>query len=59
MAAPAKCIEVPEERRVELERIVRAASSEVRMVERAQIVLAAAEGPGAEIAEVGCSTLPW
>ncbi|MGB0096044.1 MAG: helix-turn-helix domain-containing protein, partial [Solirubrobacteraceae bacterium] len=39
------------------ERIVRAASSEVRMVERARIVLAAARGmTGRQIAgEVGCS----
>lgn len=50
-------IEVSDEDRVELERIVRAVSSEVRMVERAGIVLAAAEGlKGVEIAErVGCS----
>jgi len=43
--------------RVELERIVGASSSEVRLVERARIVLAAAEGlKGLEIAErVGCS----
>ena len=52
-----KQIEVSVEDRLELERIVRAVSSEVRMVERAQIVLAAAEGlKGVEIAErVGCS----
>jgi transposase len=45
------------EDRAELERIVRAASSEVRVVERARIVLCAAEGlTGAEIAaRVGCS----
>ncbi len=43
--------------RAELERVVGAASSEVRMVERARIVLCAAEGlKGSEIAErVGCS----
>ena len=43
--------------RLELERIVRAVSSEVRMVERARIVLCAAEGmTGDEIASrVGCS----
>lgn len=43
--------------RAELERIVGAASSEVRMVERARIVLCAAEGlKGSEVAErVGCS----
>jgi transposase len=52
-----KRIEVSVEDRAELERIVRAVSSEVRMVERAGIVLAAAEGlKGVEIAErVGCS----
>ncbi len=52
-----KQIEVSLEDRAELERIVRAVSSEVRMVERARIVLAAAEGlKGVEIAErVGCS----
>lgn len=50
-------IEVSDEDRVELERIVRAPSSEVRIVERARIVLAAGEGLTAErIAErVGCS----
>jgi DNA-directed RNA polymerase specialized sigma24 family protein len=43
--------------RTELQRVVNAASSEVRMVERARIVLCASEGlKGAEIAErVGCS----
>jgi transposase len=43
--------------RAELERIVGAASSEVRMVERARIVLCAAEGlKGSEVADrVGCS----
>lgn len=52
-----KQIEVSDGDRVELERIVRAVSSEVRMVERARIVLAAAEGLKAlEICErVGCS----
>ena len=50
-------IEVSEEDRLELERIVRASSSEVRLVERARIVLAAAQGmTGNEIADhVGCS----
>jgi len=50
-------IQVSDEDRLELERIVRAASSEVRMVERARIVLAAAQGmTGKEIATlVGCS----
>jgi transposase len=43
--------------REELERVVRASSSEVRLVERARIVLCASEGlKGAEIARrVGCS----
>jgi len=52
-----KQIEVSAEDRTELERIVRAVSSEVRLVQRARIVLAAAEGLGAlEICErVGCS----
>ncbi|MGH3992601.1 MAG: IS630 family transposase [Pseudonocardiaceae bacterium] len=52
-----KRIEVSVEERAELERIVRASSSEVRMVERARIALAAAEGlTGLEIAErLGCS----
>ena len=50
-------IEVPAEDRSELGRIVRAASSEVRMVERARIVLCAAEGWTAEeiAGGVGCS----
>jgi len=50
-------VEVSAEDRRELERIVRASSSEVRMVERARIVLCAAEGKtGKEIVgEVGCS----
>jgi transposase len=50
-------IKVPAEDRSELERIVRAASSEVRMVERARIVLCAAEGRTAEeiAVGVGCS----
>jgi len=52
-----KQIEVSAEDRAELQRVVRAVSSEVRMVQRAQIVLAAAEGlTGSEICErVGCS----
>jgi transposase len=51
-----KRIEVSAEDRRELERIVRAASSEVRMVERARIVLAASEGLTTEqiAARVGC-----
>ena len=59
MAAPAKCIEVPEDERVELERIVRSESGEVRKVERAQIVLYAAEGHSAAVIGqmVGCSTV--
>jgi len=50
-------IEVAAEDRLELERIVRAATAEVRTVERARIVLCAAEGlKGVEIAErLGCS----
>ncbi|MCA1681191.1 MAG: IS630 family transposase [Actinobacteria bacterium] len=45
------------EERCELERIVAAASSEVRMVERARIVLAAADGQSVEriCADLGCS----
>ncbi|MGH3991363.1 MAG: IS630 family transposase, partial [Pseudonocardiaceae bacterium] len=52
-----KRVEVSPEDRAELERIVGAASSEVRMVERARIVLCAAEGlTGEQICErVGCS----
>ena len=57
MPALAKRIEVPEEDRAELERIVRSSTEEVRMVERAQIVLYAAEGHSAqEIGRmVGCA----
>jgi transposase len=49
-------VEVSDEDRRELERIVRASSSEVRMVERARIILAASEGlTTAQIAaRVGC-----
>jgi transposase len=52
-----KRVEISVEDRRELERIVRASSSEVRMVERARIVLAAGEGlTTGQIAErVGCS----
>ena len=52
-----RLVQVSEEDRCELERIVRAVSSEVRMVARARIVLGAAEGLTAEqIGErVGCS----
>ncbi len=57
MAAAAKRIEIRAEDRRELERIVRSRKAERRAVERARIVLAAAEGrPAARIAsEVGCS----
>jgi putative transposase len=57
MPALAKCIEIGEEDRAELERIVRSSAAEVRMVERAQIVLGAAEGrSAAEIGRlVGCA----
>ena len=57
MAAAAKRIEIGAEDRAALERIVRAHSAERRMVERAQIVLAAGEGrPAAEIARrLDCS----
>jgi transposase len=52
-----KQVDVPAADRIELERVVSAASSEVRMVERARIVLASAEGlKGSEVAaRVGCS----
>ncbi|MDZ4235054.1 MAG: IS630 family transposase [Dietzia sp.] len=64
LAGVGKRLEVGEEDRVELERMVRAVSAEVRMVERARIVLCASEGvPAAQIAErVGCSektALKW
>jgi transposase len=57
MPALAKRIEIGDEDRSELERIVRSGTEQVRMVERAQIVLAAAEGrSAAEIGRlVGCS----
>jgi DNA-directed RNA polymerase specialized sigma24 family protein len=56
-AMVSKRIVVSPEDRAELERIVRSRRAERRMVERAQVVLAAAEGLSArEIAErVGCS----
>jgi transposase len=56
LAGVGKRLQVSDEDRVELERIVRAASSEVRVVERARIVLCAAEGlTAAGIASrVGC-----
>ena len=58
MPALVKQIEVGSEDRVELERVVRSSTAEVRMVERAQIVLYAADGhSAAEIGRlVGCST---
>jgi DNA-directed RNA polymerase specialized sigma24 family protein len=58
MPALAKRGEIGAEDRAELERVVRSATEEVRMVERAQIVLGAAEGrSAAEIGRlVGCST---
>src|SRR5713101_8231423 len=58
MPALAKRSEIGAEDRAELERIVRSSTEEVRMVERAQIVLAAEEGhSAAEIGRlVGCST---
>jgi len=54
---PVRRIELSDGEREVLEAIVRASSSEVRMVERARIVLAAGEGvKGTEIAgRVGCS----
>jgi transposase len=57
VAGVGKRLEVSDEDRVELERIVRASSSEVRMVERARIVLAASEGlTTTQIAvRVGCA----
>jgi transposase len=57
MAAAAKRIEIGEQERAKLERIVRAATSQARMVARARIVLQAGEGcSAAEIARrVGCS----
>jgi transposase len=59
MPALAKRIEISGEDRAELERIVRSSTEEVRMVERAQIVLYAAEGySAARIGQlVGCATV--
>jgi hypothetical protein len=56
VAGVGKRLVVSGEDRLELDRIVRAASSEVRMVERARIVLCAAEGltAGAIAERVGC-----
>jgi transposase len=58
MSALAKSVEIAADDQAELERIVRSSTAEVRMVERAQIVLCAAEGrSAAEIGRlVGCST---
>lgn len=55
--AAAPQIVLESEERGQLERIVCATSSEVRMVQRAQIVLAAAEGKSVDemTAELGCS----
>ncbi|MGH2803252.1 MAG: IS630 family transposase, partial [Thermoleophilaceae bacterium] len=52
-----KRLVISDEDRAELERIVRASSSEVRMVERARIVLAAGEGltTGQIAVRVGCA----
>jgi transposase len=58
MAALAKSVEIAADDQAELERIVRSSTAEVRMVERARIVLCAAEGrSAAEVGRlVGCST---
>ena len=57
MAAPAKRIGISGGDRRELERVVRSRTAQRRMVERARIVLAAADGKSAAriAAEVGCS----
>ncbi len=57
MPALAKRIEIGDEDRAELERIARSGTAQVRMVERAEIVLGAGEGDSAaKIARrVGCS----
>jgi transposase len=57
MPALAKRIEIGEDDRAELERIVRSGTAQVRMVERAEIVLRAAEGhSAAQIGRMlGCS----
>jgi transposase len=57
MAAAAKRIEIGEEDRAVLERVVRSRTAERRMVERARIVLEAAEGRPAEAiaSRLGCS----
>ena len=58
MPALVKSVEIAADDQAELERIVRSSTAEVRMVERAQIVLCAAEGrSAAEVGRlVGCST---
>lgn len=58
MPALAKSVEIAADDQAELDRIVRSRTAEVRVVERAQIVLCAAEGrSAAEIGRlVGCST---
>jgi hypothetical protein len=58
MPALAKRIEIGDEDRAALERIVRSTTAQVRMVERAQIVLEAGKGrSAAEIGRLlGCST---
>src|ERR1019366_10699034 len=57
MSAPAKRIEIGEDDRAELSRIVRSGTAQMRMVERAEIVLQAAEGHSAvQIGRMlGCS----
>ena len=54
MPALAKSIEIGAEDRAELERIVRSTTAEVRMVERAQIVLACRRGPARRRRSGGC-----
>src|SRR5438445_5271373 len=58
MPALAKRIEIGDEDRAELERITRSGTEQARMLERAQIVLQAAEGhSAAKIGRLlGCST---
>src|SRR5918994_6615559 len=57
MAAHARTVEIPETDRRELERRARSKGAPARVVERARIVLLAADGvPGQRIAEmVGCA----
>ena len=58
MPALAKRIEIGDEDRAELERITRSGTEQARILERAQIVLQAAEGhSAAKIGRLlGCST---